>query len=168
MKTGGRLTDMATVKALLEGAETAARGSGDELPGPEHLVLSAIDLPEGSARRAFLAIGADPELFAGAIESAHREALRAVGVTPPPASTGRTRTLPRPTGLFRSTVAAQEVFHAAVLMAKRPEWGPLRGAHVLAAACDVEQGTVARAFAVMGVDRRALAAAAAEEAGHRR
>ncbi len=170
MKAAGPLSEVATIKTLLKGAEDAARIGGDDLPGPEHLVLSAIDLPDGTARRAFVAVGADPDRFAAAIESAHRDALRAVGVTPPPpAPAGRTRKPPRPTGLFRSTVAAQEVFHAAVLLAKRPDPGPLLGAHVVAAACGAEQGTVPRAFAALGVDRRALAAAArAEVAGQRR
>ena len=168
MGTLSRLNEVATIKALLEGAEDAARVAGDELPGPEHLVVSAIALPDGTARRAFAAIGVDADQFAGAIEAAHSDALRAVGVTPPPDAERTPRTPPRRSGLFRSTPAAQELFHAAVLLAKRPEQVPLVGAHVVAASCGIEEGTIVRAFTAMGVDRRALGAAARAEASGRR
>lgn len=50
-KVKQRLQDMGTVKRLCEGAEGAARRAGQELPGAEHYVLSALELDEGSARR---------------------------------------------------------------------------------------------------------------------
>jgi hypothetical protein len=45
----------------------------------------------------------------------------------------------------------------------RPSW--LRGAHVVAAICDLEHGTAARALAALGVDRDRLREASHAEAG---
>ncbi|MBK6300079.1 MAG: hypothetical protein IPF40_03180 [Actinomycetales bacterium] len=39
--------DVRTINALLTGAEREARRGGDALPGPEHLLLSALDLADG-------------------------------------------------------------------------------------------------------------------------
>ncbi|MGZ8476106.1 MAG: Clp protease N-terminal domain-containing protein, partial [Candidatus Limnocylindria bacterium] len=44
---------MRTIKKLLTDAEVEARAMGEAEPGAEHLLLAALDLPDGSARRAF-------------------------------------------------------------------------------------------------------------------
>jgi hypothetical protein len=44
--------DMRTIKWLLTQAEAEARNGGEETPGPEHLVLAATTLPDGTAGNA--------------------------------------------------------------------------------------------------------------------
>lgn len=118
MKLPRAIQDVRTIEALLTGAEAEARRAGDDLPGPEHLLLSAFGLPDGTARRAFERLGADPEDFRAAVDTAHRQALHDVGVTvpndaeqhlPPPAPPG---------GVYRMTAPGQEVFQAAVKLSK--------------------------------------------------
>src|SRR5665809_73606 len=83
MKLKNPIKDMRTIKALLLGAEDQARAAGESQPGAEHLLLSALELPEGSGRRAFERAGADPDELRPAIERQHADALRAIGIESP-------------------------------------------------------------------------------------
>uniref|UniRef100_UPI0019639324 Clp protease N-terminal domain-containing protein n=1 Tax=Nonomuraea lactucae TaxID=2249762 RepID=UPI0019639324 len=62
------MRDIKTINALLTGAEQRALERGEGVPGPEHLLMSALALPDGSARRAFERLGADPDAFAAAVD----------------------------------------------------------------------------------------------------
>src|SRR5687767_10675111 len=75
MKLTKRVRDVRTINMLLTGAEAEARRAGESLPGAEHLLLSAIALPDGSARRAFERVGADPDRLQAAIAAQHADAL---------------------------------------------------------------------------------------------
>ena len=162
MKLRDRVRDVRMIKNLLRGAEEEARRAGDALPGPEHLLLSAIALDDGSARRAFQRVGADAGALRDAIARQHDDALRSVGIEPPDLEDAAPGDAPK--GAFRSTAPARTAFRAASDMA-RSGGGGLLGAHVVAAVADLEHGTAARSLAAMGVDREALAAAARDEAG---
>lgn len=70
-------------------------------------------------------------------------------------------------GILRSTPPAQEVFQDAVALSKSTKPSVLKGAHVVAAACQLERGTFARALAALGIDREALRVAGAEVARSR-
>ena len=155
--------DVRTIKKLLTGAEDAARRDGDDVPGPEHLLLSALALPDGTARRAFAEVGADPDRLPEAVREAHASALAAVGVEG--AAPAEPALHAPATGAFRSTPQAQQVFADAVALAKSSGRSELQGAHVVAAVTDLERGTATRALAVLGVDREALRAAARAEVG---
>jgi ATP-dependent Clp protease ATP-binding subunit ClpA len=144
--------DLRTVRALLTGAEAQARSSGEATPGPEHLLLAATALPDGSAAAALARVGVDPGRLRDAVEAAHAAALASVGVATGPVEPA----LRGPaTGPMRSTPQAQQVFRAAVAAAKAAR-SPLRGAHVVAAVCDLERGTAVRALETLGVDRHRL------------
>ncbi|AEV84299.1 Clp protease ATP-binding protein [Actinoplanes sp. SE50] len=159
MKLPRPIQDMRTIKKLLTAAESEARRAGDELPGPEHLLLAAFDLPDDTARRAFERAGADPAGFRAAIDDTHQRAMHDVGVQ----VAGPDRPLPEAapaTGPYRLTAPGQEVFQAAVRLAKAGSGSPLRGAHVVAAIGGQQRGTVARALRTLGVERAALTAAA--------
>lgn len=68
--------DVRTINALLTGAEREARRGGDALPGPEHLLLSALDLADGTAALALGRFGVDGAALHAALERVHAEALR--------------------------------------------------------------------------------------------
>jgi ATP-dependent Clp protease ATP-binding subunit ClpA len=156
--------DMRTIKRLLTQAEAEARNGGEETPGPEHLVLAATTLPDGTAGNALEHVGIDPQRLRTAIEEAHATALATVGIEVE-YSPDRTTQLRGPaTGAFRSTPQAQRVFQEAVALSKSTKPSRLKGAHVVAAICDLQHGTVPRALTALGVDRDRLREAARVEA----
>jgi ATP-dependent Clp protease ATP-binding subunit ClpA len=158
------LRDMRTIKQLLESAERHAHAAGEPEPGPEHLLLAALDLPDGGARRAFLRVGADADGLTTAVEAHHAEALASVGIA---AAGPAVVAAPPARGPYRSTGAAQEVFQAAGRLA-RERRTPLGGAHVVETVAAAEHGTAAAALARLGVDRAELIdAARAEGSGGR-
>lgn len=159
----GRLDDMKTIKRLLSHAEEIAHREGIAQPAAEHLILAALELPDGTARAAFERIGVSPDRFSSAVEEQHAEGLESIGVVadhdrirdgvpvPPPAG-----------GVYRSEPSAQELFRLAGADA-RAQGGGLLGAHVVRAATTMEHGTVARTLLHMGIDRAALGDAATAE-----
>lgn len=154
---------MSTIKQLLENAETIARRDGLTQPAAEHLVLAALDLPDGTARAALERTGSSEEAFASALREQHAAALDVVGVVVDDGLIDAS--LPEPetaTGVYRSETSAQELFQRAGAVA-RTEGGGLLGAHILRAAAELEHGTVARTFQHLGVDPHALRESATAE-----
>jgi len=149
-----------TIKQLLEGAERLAQQSGESLPGAEHLLLSALALPDGTARRAFERLGVDPDGLPSAIASQHEQALRAVGIE---VKSELHAPAPERRGVYLSSPSAQTTFKRAVELSGKPKPRRLRGAHVVLAVTEMEHGTVARALDRLGVAREDLAAAARQE-----
>jgi ATP-dependent Clp protease ATP-binding subunit ClpA len=150
-----------TIRELLEGAERLAQQSGDAQPGAEHLLLSALSLPDGTARRAFERLGANPDDLQSAIAAQHADALQAVGIE---LGAGESvAPAPEARGVYLSTPSAQTAFRRAVELSKHPKPRRLLGAHVVAAVAEIERGTAARALRRMGVDREKLAASARDE-----
>lgn len=156
--------DVRTIGRLLTGAETEARLVGEDRPGPEHLVLAAAALPDGTAARVLARVGVDPQQLRDAVESAHRDALSVVGVDLDGEMQGASILRAPARGALRSTPQAQQVFQDAVALSKARRPARLRGADVLAAACQLERGAFVRALDTLGVDRNALAAVAKSEA----
>jgi ATP-dependent Clp protease ATP-binding subunit ClpA len=164
MRLKNPFRDMRTIRILLEGAEDEAHRAGESLPGAEHLLLAALDLPDGTARRAFERVGADPGALRQAIEDRHAEALRAVGIDADAGAELAGSVAPRTNGVHRSSASAQSAFQAAGKLARKTRT-QLVGAHVLLAITDMEHGTAIRALRSLGIDVHALAVAAREEAG---
>jgi ATP-dependent Clp protease ATP-binding subunit ClpA len=158
-----RFRDMKTVAALCAAAERYANTSGQREPGAEHFVLAALELPDGTARRAFARTGVDPAGFRDAIEQQHREALQNVGIEP---GVGFNSASPvqATTGTYQATASAQALMQ---MMAETQRgWSePLLGAHVLAAAAKPTYGTVSRALRSMGLEPAAIRDAAETEIG---
>ena len=157
------LRDMRTIKRLLERAEAEARETGDELPGPEHLVLSALALPDGTAAAAFAAVGADEASLRAALTRSRHEALLSVGVEPLDVPIDGA-TVPG-TDPYRSSAQAQLTFQRAARLSKSTGGRTLLGAHVVAAAAaEAGLGTLGRALRTLGVTPEELRAAALEAA----
>jgi ATP-dependent Clp protease ATP-binding subunit ClpA len=157
--------DMRTIKQLLTDAERIAREMGEEEPSAEHLLLSAIGLPDGTATRALAAVGVDVDRIRAALREEQAEALVSVGV---PRETAEAMADPAPLGparaplLYGAGPSAREAFQAAGTMARSAKQR-LAGAHVVAAVAEVGRGTTARILQRMGVDRDQLAEAARAE-----
>jgi ATP-dependent Clp protease ATP-binding subunit ClpA len=152
------LQDMGTIKRLLTQAEIEARAVGDAVPGAEHLVLAATALPDRTADRALQCVGIGAQQLRAAISEVHAVALADLGLQD--GSNATTELVAPVSGVFRSTPQAQQVFQRAVALSKSTMPSRLRGAHIVAAACDLERGTLARALTALGVDRDRLREAA--------
>ncbi len=149
-----------TVKAVMLGAEEHAKALGDSITGPEHLLLAALDLPDGDARHAFERIDADPDGVRDAIIDAHASALRAIGIEPVPEerlgrSSSRRRERLSRTAVSTVRLAGDE--------SKRDRSRSF-GAHIVAAVAQLEHGTAPRALHAMGIDLDELLVAARTEA----
>jgi ATP-dependent Clp protease ATP-binding subunit ClpA len=164
MRFKNRFRDTRTIRTLLERAEAEANSAGEDVPGAEHLLLAALDLDDGTARRTFEQTGADPDALRQAIEEQHAEALRAVGIDGDAGTGSAVSAAPRRKGVYRSRGSAESAFQAAGKLARKTG-SQLVGAHVVLAITDMKHGTAIRAVRSLGIDIDALAAAAREEAG---
>lgn len=170
-----RFRDMGTIKALCFEAEKLANAEGQEEPGAEHFVLSALTLPDGTARKAFLRMHADPDNFRAAIAQQYEDALQNLGIALPHDAEipGEATPIPTSKGPYKAQPSAQALMQTLtqgnmVREQKADSTAPLLSAHVLLAATSAQYGVVARALRVMGIDSASLAdAAKAEIAAYR-
>jgi len=164
-KKRSRLQDIRIMNELFPASDAAAAVDGIEKAGAEYLVIAALDLTDdGSARRAFERIGADPDGFAPAVRAQHAEALRSIGMRPVD-DRELDRYIPTPSEEPRfpcGAPSAHELFRN-VVENVREEGSQLYGAYIVLAAAETEFGTTARALRHMGIDRSELAAAARAE-----
>ena len=175
------LDDMRTIKQLLTDAERIAREMGQEEPGAEHLLLSAIALPDGSASRVLNSLGVDAERIRAALRDEQADALVAAGMPreraaalaePEPLSPGADPiafACPHPGAapiVYGAGLSAREVFQEAGRLARASKQR-LAGAHVVAAIAVLERGTMPRVLDRLGVDREQLEDAARVELGAR-
>jgi len=160
-----RFADMRTVSALCSTAEQHANADGQQEPGAEHFVLAALDLPDGTARRAFERLHADPARFREAIARQYDQALHSIGIASQylDCVNSCAPALPRSKGLYKAKPSGQALFQRLTAQQKADPRNPLLGAHVIAAATGDPHGVVARALKAMDVDPNALGAAACAE-----
>jgi ATP-dependent Clp protease ATP-binding subunit ClpA len=158
-----RIADMKTMKLLFTTAEDAARAAGAARPGAEHLLLATLELPDGSARRAFQRVGADPDAFQAALAAQHAQALHGIGVVADDSKLDAYLPEPGPaTGVYQTEVSAQQLFQQVVgeVKARRSH---LTGAHIVLAAANSRHGTTIRTLRHMGIELDELARAAEAE-----
>lgn len=165
-----RFRDVSTINALCSGAEKLANADGQKEPGAEHLVLSALELPDGTARKAFARIHADPDGFRAAIARQYGEALQNIGIALPPdaAITDEASPVTAGKGLFKAQASFDALMQtlARDIMPgekKADSSARLLGAHVILAATAAQYGVAVRAFRAMGIDPAKLAEAATAE-----
>ncbi|WP_103654362.1 Clp protease N-terminal domain-containing protein [Agarilytica rhodophyticola] len=147
-----RFRDMKTISRLITGADEQAHISGEEMPGAEHFVLSALNLEDGSAKRVFDKIGIDTEKFKNAINQQYANALASIGID--------NKLIPEPLEsnkiLHNAQPSAQELMRSLYTLKKSDKLRPLLGVHVINAASKIEQGIVARAFKILAIDKEKL------------
>jgi hypothetical protein len=177
-----RWMDTRTIMALSLDAERRALQEGQRHPGAEHYTLAALDLPDGSARRVFERVGANPEDYRAALANRHTEALNAMGLDYRAAAAGKHYDYAAPVAGPTSAEARQtDTLQAAApsvlfdaqpsgraLMQSLPELqrrlpAPLCGAHVLLATATMAHSAAGRAFSAIGIDLQALGRAAEAE-----
>lgn len=151
--------DIATMNTLFPAAERLATDDGMDRPGSEHLLLAALDLPDGVARDALAGVGVGPSRLRDAIRAQHAATPRGAGMVADDNAIDRQRPAAGPpTGAYRSQGSLQDAFRRATELAKASRV-PIGSGHVMLAALEPEYGTLARAFNDLGVDRDAPMAA---------
>jgi hypothetical protein len=75
-----RAAAVKAISALLTQAEETARRRGAQRPAAEHLVLAALQLPDGTAARALERIGSSAAEFGAALDAQETEDLERIGV----------------------------------------------------------------------------------------
>lgn len=161
-----RWQDTRTIMKLSLDAEKRALQEGQQRPGAEHYTLAALDLPDGSARRVFARLGADPEAYRAALTGRHAAALSAIGLqhAVSDAATGASDATPpaQASVLFDAQPSGQALMQSLPELQRRLP-APLCGAHVLLAAAAMAHSAAGRAFKAIGIDLQALGSAAETE-----
>ncbi len=164
MTRRSRRYDIRFMRAMFVTAESEALAAGEDEPGAEHLVIACLGFEEGSARRVFERLGADPDGFPVAVVAQHTEALRSIGSDADDSDIDRrlpeAPTQPRP--VMRTAPSAREVFLEVVQIAKRDK-SQLCGAYVLMVAARSQHSATARTLTAMGLDPRSVVETAREE-----
>lgn len=165
-----RFRDIGTIKALCFEAERLANAEGQKEPGAEHFVLSALALPDGTARRAFLRVHADPDNFRTAITQQYEDALQSLGIALPYDAeiSGEATPIPTSKGPYQTQASAQALMQTLtreimVKEQKADSTAQLLSAHVVLAATSSQYGVATRALRAMGIDSASLAEAARAE-----
>lgn len=156
-----RFRDAGTLQTLFASAERHANEEGE---AAEHLVMAALEMPDGTAGRTFERVGAKPARFHDAVARQYVEALRAIGMEPsavaplndgPPVSSAE--------GVYKAQASAQALVQKLTETKPFNAALPLLGADILIAAAAGQHTIAVRALRAMGVDPAALAAAARAE-----
>jgi len=155
-----RWQDARTIMKLSLDAEKRALQEGQQHPGAEHYMLAALDLPDGSARRVFARIGADPDAYRAALADRHAAALNAIGLHATDA--GGSAAPAAATALFDAQPSGQSLMQSLPELQRRLP-APLCGAHVLLAVAAMAHSAAGRAFKAIGIDLQALGSAAEAE-----
>ncbi|MDQ1833893.1 Clp protease N-terminal domain-containing protein [Massilia scottii] len=161
-----RLGDMKTIQHLCQGAEKYALADQQREPAAEHFLLSALDLDDGTARRAFEQVHADPAQLPQAIAQQYRDALRFAGLTADAAASALDASEPLEPArrLYEAAPSGADLMQT-LAQQRSGERGPLLGAHVVALVAAMRQGVAPRSLVALGVDAAALRAAAQAEIG---
>ena len=157
-----RVQDMRTLNKLCLAAEDEAAKMNELPPGAEHYVLAAVKMPDGTAREAFRQLGANPDEFRQAIENQYNDALRDVGIEPPPLETEQTEAearAPKP-ALYKAKPDVSTLFKNMKAHTDAHPDAPLCGAIVLLGVARFEHGVTTRALKAMGISQEKLTAAA--------
>lgn len=157
-----RFRDMKTIGQLISGADKQANQLGEEKPGAEHFVLSALNLNDGSAKRVFAKLGIDGKQFQEAVQSQYKEALQNVGIDQD-ALNIEPEAVAAQQGVQRSQPSGQALMKALYALKQKDKTRPLLGAHVISVAAAIEYGVVPRAFNILGIERDKLGQIAKEE-----
>lgn len=159
-----RIDEMRTIKTLCTAAERHANADGAREPGLEHFLLAALDLPDGTARRAFARAGADPDGFRSAVARQYADALAGIGIAPDAAAAVPSMPVAPPSGPYRAKPQVESLMRTLAAREEKRAGAGLLGAHVVAAIAAERHGVAARALARMGLDEDALERAALAEA----
>lgn len=150
-----RLHDMATINRLCTCAEVYARRMGEAEPGEEHFILAAIDLPDGTARQVFEALGLTASDIENGIKQQYVDALQQIGIERPEIEAAHVEEMPKRL-LYQAKPSVQQLMQSLIEARKTDKITPLVGASVIQALIEKRHGVAARTLQVLGVDKQKL------------
>lgn len=161
---GAALADVRIMNKLFPTADRLAREEGMDITGPEHLLCSALRLPDKSGERALARLGLTPEALDAAVVAVHSELLRSVGIDPDAVPTDDQVPI---TGMgaalfHQQSPEVNEMFRR-VVDRVRPDGTQLYGAYFLLDAAEESRGALGLALDRLDVTREELADAARAE-----
>ena len=159
-----KIKDAKTISLLCQGAEKYANLNGENKPGAEHFLLSALDLPDGSAKNIFNRLGISADDINEAIKKQHLDALQEIGIDASVIALEMTNdeAITPKLALYDTQPSGQVVMQK--LYQRNKEGGaPLISAHVVDVISSMEQGIAARAIKVLNIDFVQFKSAIAQE-----
>ena len=129
--------------------------NGRAEPGEEHFILAAIDLPDGTARKAFEALGLTATDIENGIKQQYVEALQRLGIERPEIKSDDVKAAQKRI-LYQAKPSVQQLMQYLINARKTDKDTPLLGGSVLEALIRKEHGVAARTFQVLGVDKQKL------------
>ncbi len=155
-KLRDRKRDMSTLSNVLTESLAIAQRNNAEHAGAEHLMLAALNMNDGTARRAFERVDANPDDFAAAIDTQLGSAVPSLEMPETTADANDKAAMKlKPDATYDAAVKATHGFHNSA-----EANGPLSGAHFVAGIATIEHGSAARALKEMGIDPADLVEAA--------
>lgn len=149
-----RIQDIQTLKQLCERAENQAHACGDPLPGAEHFLLAAIDLPDGTAESLFQSFEITQQDIKNAIEKQYSDSLQGIGYIPTVPSTPSSSEYhyPKPT-LFESQPSAQQMMqNLSAFKRHSSSSSPLVSIDVVQILLEQQHGVVSRTLKQLNID----------------
>lgn len=142
-----RFDDMRAVARLLSEAERHAGDEGIDRPEAEHLVMAALNHPDGRARTLLARHGVDAATFADAVRSIHAASTEQIGVEAPDDAIDAVLPSPgAPRGLYRSAPSAERLMRQVA-----DDADGFDSADIVRMAARFERSTTALALAALGV-----------------
>jgi len=156
--------DMKNISLLCLGAEKHAQRNGEEKPGAEHFLLSAFDLPDGTAKKVFERLNVDPSGINQAIKNQHIDALKNAGLDDQSIEDNLefTEITDPKLKLFDTTPSGQTILKTLYQLNKKRKTA-FTGAHVLEVIASMKYGIAARTLTAMGIENSALKTAITNE-----
>jgi len=148
-----RKRDMKTLSGVISDSLERAQRAGDEYAGAHHLILTALEMEDGSAARVFADVGASSESFRETVAAQERDALRSLGLPDGLADSGALEAEPG-TGRYGKADATYEqaIKNVHEIHNRGGVLRPLISVYVLAGAAEVDRGVAARALKAMNID----------------
>lgn len=155
-----RINDIKTIKQLFSDAENYAQQQNEDLPGEEHILLAALDLPDGTARQVFEKLATNPATIVTSIQQQYTQALSQLGFENSNLMSGLNgegiEAADSGKLLYDAKPSVQSLMKALYEYKKKDKDRPLLGADILAVLAEKEHGVAARTLEVLGIDREKL------------
>jgi ATP-dependent Clp protease ATP-binding subunit ClpA len=147
-----KFNDMRIISALCTSAEKHALAEGQKLPGAEHFMLAAFELPDGSAKRILARLGKNPGQLQQAVQQQYADALQSIGVETQADLQNSSAHLAPNIGIFKAQPSGQALMQALATTKKEEGNTPLLSCHVLLVIAQMQNGVAARALRKLGID----------------
>ena len=137
------------------GAEQYAHRAGEELPGEEHFLLAALDLPDETALNIFTKMGFSKDEINRAINVQFQEALNTAGVDIAGIASlyDKNSDINIPVKVaYQAAPSGQALMQDLAELRRQDTMIPLLSLHIIKVLCSKRHGVVARSFKIMGID----------------